>query len=228
VDVSPRARIASASPYEPTIGFSRALRVGHRVLVSGTGPVFPDGSCPADAAAQARRCFAIIGTALTEAGASVADVVRSRVLLVDVADAEAVSAVHGEVYGDVRPAATMVAVAALLDPRWRVEIEAEAVIEPQPRLTLAVLVELGDGVVEPFDAYERRVLPLLGRHDGILERRLRAADGRTEMHVVSFASRASYDAYLADPERAALRALLDELDVRQRLVEVTDAARDGP
>lgn len=218
----PRARIASASPYEPTIGFSRALRVGDRVLVSGTGPVFPDGSCPDDAAAQARRCFAIIGAALGEAGASFADVVRSRVLLVDVADADAVSAVHGEVYGDVRPAATMIAGAVLLDPRWRVEIEAEAVVAVRPEVTLAVLVELGDAAVAPFDAYERGVLPLLGRHGGTLERRLRTPDGRTEVHVVSFASRAGYDAYLADPDRAAFRPLLDGLDVRQRLLEVQD------
>jgi enamine deaminase RidA (YjgF/YER057c/UK114 family) len=222
VDASPRTRIASGSPFEAAIGFSRAVRVGDRVLVSGTGPVFPDGSCPDDAAAQARRCFAIIGTALAEAGASVADVVRSRVLLTDVTDADAVSAVHGEVYAEVRPAATMVAVAALLDPRWRVEIEAEAMAPAPPRMTLAVLVELGDGTAEPFDAYERRVLPLLGRHGGTLERRLRTADGRTEVHVVSFASRASYDAYLADPDRAALRPLLDGLDVEQRLLEVTD------
>lgn len=125
-----RTRIASGSPFEPTIGFSRAVRVGERVLVSGTAPVYPDGSCPPDAATQARRCLEIIGAALAEAGASFADVVRSRVLLTDVADADAVSAVHGEVYGAVRPAATMVVVAALLDPRWRVEIEAEAVVDP--------------------------------------------------------------------------------------------------
>ena len=93
-----RTRISSGSPFEPTIGFSRAVRVGDRVLVSGTGPVFPDGSCPADAAAQARRCLEIIETALAEAGASPADVVRTRVLLTDVADADAVSAVHGEIY----------------------------------------------------------------------------------------------------------------------------------
>jgi len=123
-------RVASASPYEATVGFSRAVQVGDRVLVSGTAPVFPDGSCPDDAAAQARRCFEIIGAALAELGAGFADVVRSRVLLVDVADAPAVSAVHDAVYRDVRPAATMVAVAALLDPRWRVEIEAEAVVRP--------------------------------------------------------------------------------------------------
>lgn len=124
-----RQRIASGSPFEKTIGFSRAVRVGNRVLVSGTGPVWPDGSCPDDAATQARRCFEIIGAALAEAGASSEDVIRSRVLLVDLADAETVSAVHGELYADTRPAATFVAVAGLLDPRWKVEIEAEAVIQ---------------------------------------------------------------------------------------------------
>jgi enamine deaminase RidA (YjgF/YER057c/UK114 family) len=217
-----RTRIASGSPFEPTIGFSRAVRVGDRVLVSGTAPVFPDGSCPDDAGAQARRCLAIIGAALAEAGASFADVVRSRVLLTDVADAAAVSAVHGEVYGEVRPAATMVAVVALLDPRWRVEIEAEAVL-PAPPLTLAVVVDLADDAVAPFDAYERRVLPLLARHSGRLDRRVRTADGRTEIHLLSFADRAGYDAYLADPDRTALESLLDGLDVRRRLLEVADA-----
>ena len=222
VAASPRTRISSGSPFEPAIGFSRALRVGDRVLVSGTGPVFPDGSCPDDAATQARRCFAIIGTALAEVGASFADVVRSRVLLADVADADAVAAVHGEVYGAVRPAATMIAGTVLLDPRWRVEIEAEAVVMARSEVTLAVLVELDDAAVAPFDAYERQVLPLLGRHGGTLDRRLRTADGRSEVHLVSFASRAGYDAYLADPDRAALRPLLDGLDVRQRVLEVTD------
>jgi enamine deaminase RidA (YjgF/YER057c/UK114 family) len=219
--VRDRRRVTSASPFEPTIGFSRALRVGDRVLVSGTAPVFPDGSCPDDAAAQARRCFAIIEAALAEAGASMRDVVRSRVLLTDVADADAVSAVHGEVYGDVRPAATMVAVSALLDPRWRVEIEAEAVLPRRP-FTLALVVDLADDAVAPFDAYERRVLPLLARHGGVLDRRLRTADGRTEVHLLAFADRAGYEAYLADPDRAGLGHLLDGLDVRHRLLEVTD------
>jgi enamine deaminase RidA (YjgF/YER057c/UK114 family) len=119
-------RIRSGSPYEPTIGFSRAVRVGDRVLVSGTGPVRPDGSCPADPAEQARRCFAIIAAALAEAGAELTDVVRTRMYLTDVTAAEAVGAVHGEIFADVGPAATMVVVAGLLDPRWVVEIEAEA------------------------------------------------------------------------------------------------------
>ena len=121
-------RVSSGSPFEPTIGFSRAVRVGDRVLVSGTAPVWPDGSCPADAAVQARRCFEIIETALAEAGADLADVVRTRLFLTDATDAEAVGAVHGEHFGSIRPAATMVVVAALLDPRWKVEIEAEAIV----------------------------------------------------------------------------------------------------
>jgi enamine deaminase RidA (YjgF/YER057c/UK114 family) len=123
-----RQRIASGSPFEPTIGFSRALRVGDRVHVSGTGPVVPVGRCPDDAGAQARRCFDIIAAALAEAGASLADVVRTRMYVTSAEYADAVGAVHGELFGDVRPAATMVVVAGLLDPAWKVEIEAEAVV----------------------------------------------------------------------------------------------------
>ena len=123
-----RRRIPSGSPFEATIGFSRAVRVGDRVLVSGTAPVWPDGSCDPDPGVQADRCLEIIAAALADAGASMADVVRTRILLVDTGDADAVSAAHARALGDVRPAATMVAVVALLDPRWRVEIEAEAVI----------------------------------------------------------------------------------------------------
>jgi enamine deaminase RidA (YjgF/YER057c/UK114 family) len=125
-----RKLVSSGSPFEQTIGFSRAVRVGDRVLVSGTAPVWPDGSCPDDATAQAERCFEIIGTALAEAGGSFADVVRTRMFLTRAADGEAIGRVHGKVFADVRPAATMVVVAALLDPRWRVEIEAEAVLTP--------------------------------------------------------------------------------------------------
>jgi enamine deaminase RidA (YjgF/YER057c/UK114 family) len=126
--VSNRTRITSGSPFEAGIGFSRAIRAGNRVLVSGTAPVWPDGSCPPDVGAQARRCLDIIVTALGEAGAGREDVVRTRMYLVSASDAAAVGAVHAEVFGSVRPAATMVVVAGLLDPRWRVEIEAEAVL----------------------------------------------------------------------------------------------------
>ncbi len=119
-------RVRSGSPYEDRIGFSRAITVGDRVLVSGTAPVWPDGSCDPDPYVQARRCLEIIDTALTEAGSSLAQVVRTRMFLTDADDAQAVGRAHGEVFGDVRPAATMVVVKALLDARWKVEIEAEA------------------------------------------------------------------------------------------------------
>lgn len=123
-----RQLVASGSPFEKAIGFSRAIRVGERVLVSGTAPVWADGSCPDDPALQARRCFEIIADALAEAGATLADVVRTRMFLVDAADADTVGGVHGQLFAEVRPAATMVIVAGLLDPRWKVEIEAEAVV----------------------------------------------------------------------------------------------------
>ena len=123
-----RQRIPSGSPFEPTIGFSRAVRVGDRVVVSGTGPVVPVGRCPDDAGDQARRCFEIIATALGEAGASLDDVVRTRMYITAASHADAVGAVHGELLGHVRPAATMVVVAGLLDPAWKVEVEAEAVL----------------------------------------------------------------------------------------------------
>ena len=103
---------------------------GNRVVVSGTAPVWPDGSCADDAEAQAARCLEIIGAALVQAGASFEDVVRTRMFLTSADDADAVGRAHGAVFGSIRPAATMVVVAALLDPRWKVEIEAEAVLDP--------------------------------------------------------------------------------------------------
>ena len=121
-----RTRISSGSPYEPRIGFSRAIAVDDRVLVSGTAPVWPDGSCDPDPEVQARRCLRIIEDALIDAGASLSQVVRTRMYLVDPADADAVGRAHGEVFAETRPAATMVVVKALLDQRWKVEIEAEA------------------------------------------------------------------------------------------------------
>jgi enamine deaminase RidA (YjgF/YER057c/UK114 family) len=102
--------------------------VGDRVWVSGTGPVWADGTCPDDAGTQTRRSFDIILAALTEAGATLTDVVRTRMYLTTADDADAVSAVHGELFSDILPAATMVVVAALLDPRWRIEIEVDALI----------------------------------------------------------------------------------------------------
>jgi enamine deaminase RidA (YjgF/YER057c/UK114 family) len=123
-----RLRVASGSPFEPRVGFSRAVRAGDRVLVSGTAPIWPDGSCDPDPQAQAARCLEIILAALAQAGAGPEHVVRTRMYLVDAADWEAVGRAHGSVFAGVRPAATMVVVAGLLDPRWRVEIEAEAIV----------------------------------------------------------------------------------------------------
>lgn len=118
----------SGSPFEDAVGFSRAVRVGGRVLVAGTAPVWPDGSVDPDARVQADRCWAIVLAALAEAGAGPADVVRTRTYLVDRAHGDAAAAAHRDVFGAVRPAATMVVVAGLLDPRWVVEVEAEAVL----------------------------------------------------------------------------------------------------
>lgn len=124
-----RRRTASASPYEAAIGFSRAIRVRERILVAGTAPVEPDGSStPGDAEAQAERCLAIIVAAIEALGGQAEDVVRTRMFLTDAADADAVGRAHGRWFSDVRPASTMVVVAALLRPEWRVEIEAEAIV----------------------------------------------------------------------------------------------------
>ncbi|MCM3883604.1 RidA family protein [Frankia sp. R82] len=121
-----RDLIAGISPYEEIIGFSRAVRIDDRILVSGTGPVQPDGGVPPDAAAQARRCFELIGAALAQAGASLEDVVRTRMYITSGAHAAAVGSVHRDLFEGARPAATMVIVAGLLDDRWVVEVEAEA------------------------------------------------------------------------------------------------------
>jgi enamine deaminase RidA (YjgF/YER057c/UK114 family) len=123
-----RIRVRGESPFEEPIGFSRAIRVDDRVLVSGTGPVWPDGGCDPDAGVQARRCFELILRALADAGAAPADVVRTRMFIVDSGDADAVGEAHAEAMSAARPAATMVVVSGLLDPRWRVEVEAEAVV----------------------------------------------------------------------------------------------------
>ena len=123
-----RRRATSASPFEGPIAFSRAMRAGDRVLVSGTGPVWPDGSCDPDPYAQACRAFEIALRALEALGGSADDVVRTRMYLVDAADWEAVGRAHGGLFEAVRPAATMLVVAGLLDPRWRVEVEIEAVV----------------------------------------------------------------------------------------------------
>ena len=127
--MSDRQRVSSGSKYESSIGFSRALRVGRNVYVSGTAPIWPDGSCDPDPEVQARRCLEIILEALAGAGATARQVVRTRMFLTDPAYADAVSRAHGAVFGEVRPASTMVVIVGMLDPRWMVEIEADAVMD---------------------------------------------------------------------------------------------------
>jgi len=120
-----RTNISGGSPYEPVIGFSRAVRVGNSVYVAGTGPV---GAENEDAAGQTRRIFEIAIEAMGRAGSRLEHVVRTRMYLTHAEDWEAVGRVHGEFFGTIRPAATMVIVAKLLNPSWRVEIEFDAVI----------------------------------------------------------------------------------------------------
>jgi enamine deaminase RidA (YjgF/YER057c/UK114 family) len=124
-----RRRISSAMPLEQTFGYSRAILADDRIFVSGTAPVMPDGADPPpDAYGQARRCLEIILAALAEAGSGPEDVVRTRMYLTSADDIEEVGRAHGEVFGEARPATTGIVVAALFDPRWLVEIEAEAII----------------------------------------------------------------------------------------------------
>jgi enamine deaminase RidA (YjgF/YER057c/UK114 family) len=124
-----RRRISGRSPHEPVVGYSRALRVGQLVFVSGTAPIPPDGlEPPEDAYSQMRLCLEIVLGALEQAGARADQVVRTRVYLARSADHDEVGRAHGEVFGTIRPASTMLVVGALLDPRWLVEIEADAFI----------------------------------------------------------------------------------------------------
>jgi enamine deaminase RidA (YjgF/YER057c/UK114 family) len=125
-----RQRHRSSSPYEELVGFARAVRHGSRIVVSGTAPIGPDGeTVTGDAYDQARRCFEVILEAVTALGGRREDVIRVRIYVTDAADWDAVGRAHGEAMGETYPAATMVVVAGLLDPRWRVEIEAEAEVE---------------------------------------------------------------------------------------------------
>ena len=123
-----RRRISSGGPWEAVAGYSRAVVVGDACVVAGTTDAGPDGMSqhPGDVAAQARAVLAIIEGALAEGGFSLDDVVRTRMFITDMAHSDALSRVHGEVFGDIRPAATMVAVAGLMHPSLLVEIEAEA------------------------------------------------------------------------------------------------------
>lgn len=125
-----RHNVSSGSPFEPKIGFSRAVRVGPIIAVSGTAPIGPDGktACVGDAAGQTRRCLEIIAAALAKAGASMNDVIRTRIFLTRIEDWEAVGMAHGEFFRNIRPASTVVQVSRFINPDWLVEIEADAVV----------------------------------------------------------------------------------------------------
>jgi enamine deaminase RidA (YjgF/YER057c/UK114 family) len=125
--MSRRKRIFSGAELEGRYGYARAVAVGERVIVSGTAPIWPDGHCDPDPGAQARRCLEIIAAALTEAGSGLGDVVRTRMFVTDSSFQEAVGAAHADAFAESPPATSMVVVAGLLDDRWKVEIEAEAV-----------------------------------------------------------------------------------------------------
>ena len=127
---APRRNVSSGSPYEPVVGFSRAVRIGNVIAVSGTGPIGPDGETvgPGDVAAQMRRCIEIALAALAELDATPKDVIRTRTYLKRREDWEAASKVHGEFFGDIRPASTMLQVTSMVDPEWLVEFEADAVL----------------------------------------------------------------------------------------------------
>lgn len=123
-----RQNISSGSPFEPTVGFSRAVRIGDRVIVAGTAPISPDGFVDPDPRAQAERCLDIMLVALEEAGGRAEDVVRTRMFITDAAHAGPIGEAHGAVFSEIRPASTMVVVGGLLDDRWLVEMELEAVL----------------------------------------------------------------------------------------------------
>jgi enamine deaminase RidA (YjgF/YER057c/UK114 family) len=126
-----RQNISSGSYLEPIIGFSRLVKTGNQIFIGGTAPIGTDGKCHGvgDIEAQTRRCFEIAGAALGEAGASLSDVVRTRLILTDISKWETAAKVHGEIFGQIRPVTTVMAVTGFVDPDWLIEIEVDAVVE---------------------------------------------------------------------------------------------------
>ncbi len=125
---STRQHVFTGSPYESKIGVCRAVRDGRFIAVTGTAPLGPDGKTvgKGDAAAQARRCFEIIASALEQLGSSLSDVIRTRIFLTRIEDWQAVAEIHGELFREVRPATTVVQVSAFMEPDWLIEVEADA------------------------------------------------------------------------------------------------------
>ena len=126
----PRQNIASGSPLEPQIGFSRAVRLGAHVAVAGTAPIAAAGgtACPGDVYGQTRRCLEIAEAALREAGADLADVIRTRMMMTDIRQWREAARAHGEYFADIRPACTFVEVRGFIDPGWLIEIEVDAIV----------------------------------------------------------------------------------------------------
>ena len=126
-----RKLVSSGSPFEPRIGFSRAVRVGQIVAVAGTAPIAPDGNVasPGDVYGQTRRCLEIVAQAIGDAGLSLGDVIRTRVMLTDISTWEAAARAHGEFFGAIRPANTFVEVNGFINREWLVEVEADCVAD---------------------------------------------------------------------------------------------------
>ena len=128
--MSERKNVSTGSPYEPIVGISRAVRIGNSIAVAGTAPLGPDGKTvgTGDPKAQARRCFEIARVALEQLGATLDDVIRTRILLTRIEDWRAVAEVHGEFFRDIRPANTIMQVSRFIDPEWLIETEVDAVV----------------------------------------------------------------------------------------------------
>ena len=126
-----RNSVSSGSPYEPIVGFSRAVQIGNIISVGGTAPLGSDGKTvgPGDVAAQTKRCFEIAVAALEQLGAGAGDIIRTRIMLTRIEDWEAAARVHGEFFRDIRPASTIMQVSSFIDPEWLIETEVDAVIE---------------------------------------------------------------------------------------------------
>ena len=130
-----RKLVSSGSPFEPKIGFSRAVRIGGIVAVSGSAPISPDGgvASPGDLYGQTRRCLEIIAQAIGKAGLGLDSVIRTRVMLTDISRWEEAARAHGEMFGAIKPASTFVEVKGLINKAWLVEIEADCVADADPR-----------------------------------------------------------------------------------------------
>jgi enamine deaminase RidA (YjgF/YER057c/UK114 family) len=126
----PRQNISSGSYLEPIIGFSRLVKIGNHIVIGGTAPIGPDGKCfgVGDIEAQTKLCFQIVEAALMRAGATLNDVVRTRLILINIADWQKAAKVHGQIFGEIRPVTTVMAVTGFIDPDWLIEVEVDAIV----------------------------------------------------------------------------------------------------